>query len=65
VAAESGYAVPRADEKAYPALLGDAIAALLEDDQLRATLGTAAEDRSHAFSWRDSAEKVWQLHADL
>jgi glycosyltransferase involved in cell wall biosynthesis len=65
VAADAGYAVPRGDEKAYPALLGDAIAALLEDEQLRAALGTAAEDRSHAFSWRDSAEKVWQLHADL
>jgi hypothetical protein len=22
-------------------------------------------DRSHAFSWTDSADKVWQLHADL
>ena len=29
------------------------------------TLGTAAGDRARAFSWRDSAEKVWQLHADL
>jgi len=31
----------------------------------REALGTAAQDRSNAFSWRDSAEKVWQLHADL
>lgn len=65
VAAEAGYAVPRADEDSFPARLGEAIATLLADPKLRASLGTAAEDRSHAFSWRDSAEKVWQLHADL
>jgi glycosyltransferase involved in cell wall biosynthesis len=65
VAAEAGYAVPRDDEEGFPARLGEAIAGLLADPQLRSSLGTAAEDRSHAFSWRDSAEKVWQLHADL
>jgi glycosyltransferase involved in cell wall biosynthesis len=65
VAAEAGYVVPRGDEEKYPKLLGEAIAALLADPQLREALGTAAEDRSHAFSWRDSAEKTWQLHADL
>jgi glycosyltransferase involved in cell wall biosynthesis len=65
VAAEAGYVVPREDAEGYPARLGEAIAGLLGDDQQRATLGVAATDRSHAFSWRDSAEKVWQLHADL
>jgi glycosyltransferase involved in cell wall biosynthesis len=65
VAAEAGYVVPRADVKKYPKLLGEAIAGLLADDDQRAALGVAAGDRSHAFSWRDSAEKVWQLHADL
>lgn len=65
VAADAGYAVPRADEDGFAGRLGEAIAGLLADPQLRASLGTAAEDRSHAFSWRDSAEKVWQLHADL
>ena len=55
VAADAGHVVERAD----------AIAGLLEDPKLRASLGTRGEDRSHAFSWRDSAEKVWQLHADL
>ena len=64
VAAESGYVVPRT-EKHFDRRLGAAIAELLADDQLRDSLGTAAGDRSHAFSWRDSAEKVWQLHADL
>jgi len=65
VAAEAGYVVAREDARGYPARLGEAIAGLLADPVLRASLGTAAEDRSHAFSWRDSAEKVWQLHADL
>ena len=22
-------------------------------------------DRAQAFSWRDAAEKIWQLHAEL
>lgn len=64
VAAEAGYAVPR-EAKGYAKRLGEAIAAVLADDQLREALGTAAGDRAHAFSWRDSAEKTWQLHADL
>ncbi|HEV7741961.1 MAG TPA: glycosyltransferase family 1 protein [Pseudolysinimonas sp.] len=65
VGAEAGHVVARDDADGYPKRLGAAIAGLLEDPQLRDALGTAAEDRSHAFSWRDSAEKVWQLHADL
>ena len=28
-------------------------------------LAVLASDRARAFSWRDSAERVWQLHADL
>lgn len=64
VAADAGHAVARAEE-GYPARLGEAISALLADETLRDALGTAARDRSQAFSWRDSAEKVWQLHADL
>ncbi|MBX3194003.1 MAG: glycosyltransferase family 4 protein [Microbacteriaceae bacterium] len=65
VAADAGLVVPREDAAGYPKRLGEAIASLLADPKQRAALGTAAEDRSRAFSWRDSAEKVWQLHADL
>jgi glycosyltransferase involved in cell wall biosynthesis len=65
VAADAGLVVPREDAGGFPKRLGAAIAGLLADPERRAALGTAAEDRSHAFSWRDSAEKVWQLHADL
>lgn len=65
VAAEAGYIVPREDADGFAGRLGEAIVGLLEDESQRAALGVAATDRSHAFSWRDSAEKVWQLHADL
>lgn len=65
VAAEAGQVVARDDPEGYPARLGEAIAGLLADPKLRDELGTAAGDRAGAFSWRDSAEKVWQLHADL
>ena len=36
-----------------------------DDAELRSRLGVLASDRARAFSWRDSAERVWQLHADL
>lgn len=45
--------------------LGEAVRELLDDDTARERLGVAALDRSKAFTWRDAAEKVWQLHADL
>lgn len=44
--------------------LGAAIAELLQDDVTRDRLAIAGQDRSRAFSWRDSAERIWQLHAD-
>ena len=40
-------------------------AACSTDRALRERLGVFGSDRSRAFSWRDSAERVWQLHADL
>jgi len=48
-----------------PAALADALAALLHDPTAADQLGVAAGDRAKAFTWRDAAEKVWQLHADL
>ena len=45
--------------------LADRLEAILSDDGLRSRLGVLASDRAKAFSWRDSAERVWQLHADL
>lgn len=65
VAAGAGHVVPREDADGFAGRLGEAIGGLLEDDAQRAELGFAGKDRAGAFSWRDSAEKVWQLHADL
>lgn len=53
------------DEEAYAERLAGAIGRALGDDELRSRLGVLAVDRARAFSWRDSAERVWQLHADL
>jgi hypothetical protein len=37
----------------------------VHDDELARQLVQSGLDRAHLFSWRNSAEKVWQLHADL
>ena len=42
-----------------------AIASVVGDPALLRRLHTTGLDRAKAFSWKDSAEKVWQLHADL
>ncbi|PZQ89680.1 MAG: glycosyltransferase family 1 protein [Leifsonia xyli] len=60
--AGAAISIPR-DADGLPARLAEAIDAV--DGTLAERLGTAAGDRARAFSWRDSAEKVWQLHADL
>lgn len=62
--AGAAISVPRA-AATLPELLAEAIDALATDSALTERLGTAAGDRARAYSWRDSAEKVWQLHADL
>jgi glycosyltransferase involved in cell wall biosynthesis len=54
-----------ADEDGYSERLAAAIGRVLTDDDLRTRLAVLAADRARAFSWRDSAERVWQLHADL
>ncbi len=67
VAGGSGFIVerPRGDDDDYAERLAAAIERVLGDDELRARLRVLAADRARAFSWRDSAERVWQLHADL
>jgi glycosyltransferase involved in cell wall biosynthesis len=64
VALDAGLSVPL-DGDDYGDRFADAVRALLEDESLAARLSTSGRDRAHAFSWRDSAEKVWQLHSDL
>ena len=65
VGGDAGLVVARADAEGYPERLAEAIATVAHDDALAARMGQAGLDRSNLFSWRNSAEKVWQLHADL
>ena len=64
-AGDAGVAVERSDPKEYPGRLVEAINRVLGDSVLRNRMSIFGGDRSRAFSWRDSAERVWQLHADL
>jgi glycosyltransferase involved in cell wall biosynthesis len=63
LAADAGIVVERGDR--YPEKLAEAMRSVLDDRQLAIRLGYSGSDRANAFSWRSSAEKVWQLHADL
>ena len=45
--------------------LRDALRAVREDSGMAGRLRIHASDRSQAFAWRDIAERVWALHADL
>jgi glycosyltransferase involved in cell wall biosynthesis len=65
VGAAAGLVVEREDPAGYPDRLAAAIGRVLGDGALRERLSIAGRDRARAFSWRDSAERVWQLHADL
>jgi glycosyltransferase involved in cell wall biosynthesis len=64
VAGGAGLAVERA-KKGYPERLVDAVTTVLEDSERAERMRIAGHDRARAFSWRDSAERVWALHADL
>jgi len=65
VAGGAGVVVERDDPEGYPRRLADAIASVVDDADLARRLGQSGLDRAHLYSWRNSAEKVWQLHADL
>jgi len=65
VAADAGLVVPRADFAGYPRRIAEALRRVLEEPLLAEELVVRGHDRVRAFSWRDSAEKTWQLHADL
>jgi len=63
--AEAALVVSRNDVAGFTASLAQHVAALLEDAQTQERMRIAGRDRAKLFSWRDAAEKVWQLHADL
>jgi glycosyltransferase involved in cell wall biosynthesis len=62
---DAGVVVARDDVAGYPRRLADAVRTVLDDATLAAELRVRGRDQSRAYSWRDSAEKTWQLHADL
>jgi glycosyltransferase involved in cell wall biosynthesis len=61
---EAGLVVER-KESGYPERLLDALTRVLGDAALADRMRIVGSDRARAFNWRDSAERVWQLHADL
>jgi glycosyltransferase involved in cell wall biosynthesis len=63
VSAGAGLSV--ADGDSFVDELGAAIAAVVDGPALAERMVIAGHDRARAFVWRDSGEKVWQLHADL
>lgn len=65
VCADAGFVVERAPASDYPRRLAAAISHALDDQELAHQLRVRGHDRVRAFSWRDSAEKTWQLHADI
>jgi glycosyltransferase involved in cell wall biosynthesis len=66
VSGGAGLAVELGDfGPGYESRLAEAIGRVVYDPGYAAELGTAGRDRAGLFTWRSSAEKVWQLHADL
>ena len=61
VAADAAQFVEGTDEDAWAA----AIAAVLGDSATATRLGVLGRDRSRAFAWRDAADRVWALHAEI
>ena len=65
VAAGAGVVVAINELASYPQRLAAAITSVVTDSALAERLRFSGIDRAKAFSWTDSALKVWQLHADL
>ncbi|WP_341954131.1 glycosyltransferase family 1 protein [Salinibacterium sp. TMP30] len=65
LAADAGVVVEREPAEGYGEALAEGISRVLNDASLAERMFYAGQDRARAFNWRMSAEKVWQLHADL
>ncbi|WP_231601765.1 glycosyltransferase family 1 protein [Salinibacterium sp. NG253] len=65
LSADAGIAVARESAETYSERLAQALASVANDSELERQLGFRGLDRSHVFTWRAAADKVWQLHADL
>jgi len=62
-AGDAAVLVARDDD--FSAGAAAAVRGLLEDAAAAERAAVASGDRGRAFTWRDAAEQVWQLHADL
>lgn len=63
VSAGAGLAVSLGDD--FVDTLLAAITGVVDGPALAERLVISGHDRARAFTWTDSAERVWQLHADL
>lgn len=54
-----------ADAGEDAAALGEGLAGVLGSTAAVAKASVLSADRGRAFSWREAAERVWQLHAEL
>ena len=65
VVVDGGRLVPGADAATLVDGLGEALASALGSTAAADRLAVLAGDRGRAFSWREAADKVWLLHAEL
>lgn len=63
--ADAGLMVERSGGESVAQGLAEAMARIIDDEQLASELRERGLDRARAFTWRDAAERVWQVHADL
>jgi glycosyltransferase involved in cell wall biosynthesis len=62
---DGGVLVASSSVAELSAGLGAALASGLGSTAAAERLGVLAGDRGRAFSWREAADKVWMLHAEL
>jgi len=62
---DGGVLVPSSSVAELSEGIGAALTAGLGSTAAAERLGVLAGDRGRAFSWREAADKVWMLHAEL
>ena len=65
VAGGAGFMIADGTPDDRPERIAEALADVLGDDDLRWSLAARGLERSRAYSWSDSADRVWSLHAEL
>ncbi|MHC2999689.1 glycosyl transferase [Microbacterium sp. HJ5] len=65
IIAEGGEIVDETDAASLVDGLADAVARALGSTAAADRLAVLSGDRGRAFSWREAADKVWHLHAEL